>query len=276
MRSVSRIFTCLTFIVIASPAVSENWPASGRDAKRIEYRGGVFREVGPKKWVEEGSNGAHFTFAEEKREPGAVTLYDASRKYRVILDIKSSVIMIDTTGFDFQKLAPITGVSADATAKQPAVPATKYLNIDAKLHSAAIAYPVSQKSPLLSSAERSAISQDFNGVPLSGKAATHRVVAARIACRASADAKPEGHGANCSIQFGSKDNPVNVDGDDGRNLYLALGRAGVPNEADIGHHIIRTIEDLVCVVDDKVAQGTPSTGDKVPGFTCTFKTEQLG
>ena len=66
-----------------------------------------------------------------------------------------------------------------------------------KAGAAAIAYVVSQHSPLLNQSEKTAISQDFNGAPLAAKPRMHNVQANALSCRARNDA---GHTApNCTL-----------------------------------------------------------------------------
>ena len=51
-----------------------------------------------------------------------------------------------------------------------------------------LAYIVSQHSPVLSMAEKTALSQDFNGAPLDGKPALHKLAARAVSCHAKATA----------------------------------------------------------------------------------------
>ena len=132
-----------------------------------------------------------------------------------------------------------------------------------------LAYIVSQHHPRLTQAEKTVISQDFNGAPLAGKPVLHTVTAASVACRAKAASA--GHAPpRCSISFGGP-RAVRFGGEDGARLFEALGKAGAVEDAATGR-ITRRLRDLNCTVDDSKAQSTPSSGDDVAGFACTFRT----
>lgn len=132
-----------------------------------------------------------------------------------------------------------------------------------------LAYIVSQHSPALTRAEKTVLSQDFNGAPLDGERKLHTVTARAISCRGRS--APAGHAPpRCAITFGEV-RRVRFGGEDGARLFDALGKAGA-GEAAAGRRIIRRLRDLNCTVDDKQAQGTPSSGDDVAGFACTFRT----
>lgn len=135
---------------------------------------------------------------------------------------------------------------------------------------AALAYQVSQHSPLLSASRRTAISQDFNGVPLARAPRVHAVAAERVACRARQPSL--GEATECTITYAKGKRDVALTGADARSLFDAMGAAGVETEAGMGH-LERTITALRCSVDDKVAQDTPSSGDLVAGFSCRFAAE---
>lgn len=130
---------------------------------------------------------------------------------------------------------------------------------------AALAYMVAQHSPLLSEAQRTAISQDFNGAPLSGEARVHTVTAESVSCRSRTESV--GEGTACSIAYGAETKQLS--GDDAKFLFDALGSAGVEGESSMSH-IERRITKLACTVDDNVAQGTSSTGGEINGFSCRF------
>jgi len=132
---------------------------------------------------------------------------------------------------------------------------------------AVLGYLVSRHSPLVSPADRTAISQDFNGAPLDGKPRTHVVTARSVDCRARAPGF--GRAApRCAIDFGLA-RLVEFQGPDSLRLYSALGKVGAEDDGGMGH-IERRIVDLTCVVNDAEAQGTPATGDDVAGFSCAF------
>ena len=143
-------------------------------------------------------------------------------------------------------------------------------NVDAKDHSAVIAYLVSQKSPVLPAASKTAISQDFNGAPLAGKPAVHKVNADKVYCRAR-NQQPEGANANCTVTY-APGKTATITGEDARKLYITFGKAGVQDDGAAGS-IERVVTKLACTVDDKVAQGKPGNGDVIPGFACSFTTD---
>lgn len=136
---------------------------------------------------------------------------------------------------------------------------------------AVLTYIVSLHSPLLSKAERIAVSQDFNGAPLAGKPAIHNVTAKSVGCRARnpnlGKASPR-----CTIDFGEA-TPVDFRGSDASRLFDALGKLGAEDEPGMGH-IRRQVSNLSCTVDDAKAQETPATGDNVAGFACSFAAGQ--
>ena len=127
-----------------------------------------------------------------------------------------------------------------------------------------ISYIVSQRSPLLPQAEKTAISQDFNGAPLDNKPRVHRVVAKSVMCRARNN--PSHTMPSCSLDFG-RGLPVDVQGDDAATLFDALAKAGAQEDAGMGH-VQRALANLNCSVDDTKVQDAP--GDIMQGFACTF------
>lgn len=131
---------------------------------------------------------------------------------------------------------------------------------------AKLAYLVSQKSPLLTDAAKDAISKGFNGAPISSGFAVHTVTAQSVSCRAQTPSV--GKDTTCSISF-SDTQTVEFRGDEAKELYDALGKAGVEEEQSMSH-LERTLSALSCTVDDKVAQETPSTGEDIAGFGCKF------
>jgi hypothetical protein len=138
---------------------------------------------------------------------------------------------------------------------------------------AKMAYLLAQSSPLLSASRKTAISQGFNGVPLAGKPRVHRLLVASVVCRvrnAGMEETPtKTHAATCEIDYGRR-KTVTLKEAESWDLYEAMGAAGVQDDAGMGH-IVRALRKLDCKIDDKVAQSTPATGDKVAGFDCRFQ-----
>lgn len=153
--------------------------------------------------------------------------------------------------------------AANASAQSAAL-AENRISVGPK--AAALAYMVAEQSPLLAESARTAISQDFHGAPVSGDFAVHTVTADRVSCRTRTDGA--GEGAQCSIDYGA-DASRSLAGEDAKFLYDALGAAGVEAEGGMSH-LERTITQLSCTVDDKLAQTTSSTGDVINGFSCEF------
>ena len=133
---------------------------------------------------------------------------------------------------------------------------------------AVLAYIVSQNSPLLSRREKIAISQDFNGAPLDGPAKIRVVTAASVSCRARNPSFGRAPPV-CLLDFGG-DRPVELKGQDRYRLFKALGKVGAEDDAGMGH-VERRVLDVKCTVDDAKAQGIPSTGDDVAGFSCSLQ-----
>ena len=138
---------------------------------------------------------------------------------------------------------------------------------------AKMAYLLAQSSPLLSSKQKTAISQGFNGAPLSGKPRVHRLLVDSVFCRVrnpGVEEKPtKTHAANCLIDYGRK-KTVTLGEAESWELYEAMGTAGLEDDAGMGH-IVRALRKLDCKIDDKVAQSTPATVDKIAGFDCRFQ-----
>lgn len=145
-------------------------------------------------------------------------------------------------------------------------PSVKELTVGPK--SAALAYMVAVHSPLLTTEQRDAISQDFHGAPLNSEPSMHNVTADRVSCTASGDGV--GEEARCSIDYGA--DVKDIAGEDATFLLAALATAGAEPKSG-AQNLERSIMELVCTVDDKVAQGTSSTGDEVNGFACSFTVE---
>jgi hypothetical protein len=132
-------------------------------------------------------------------------------------------------------------------------------------NAAPLAYVVSQHSPLLDAAAQRAISQDFNGAPLSGARSQHQVTAKSVRCRSL---NPPSGVPECAVTYAAGQE-IAITGEDATALFAALAAAGVQDEAGMGH-ITRKLTALDCMVDDAVAQDTPATGDQVAGFACRF------
>lgn len=267
MRSFIILAASLAFLSAPTQLVAQA-PVTGQNVTVVNHAYGAFRQEKPKRWTEIGAQGGRFAFVEEKRDATSVTLYDASRKYRIILDLKQRQILLDSTGYELKPLYVITGVSAGQAAAPAAAAPSGGRTLDAKKQSAQIAYTVSQKSPLLPAASRTAISQDFNGAPLAGKPAVHSVTATAVSCRAR-NQKPEGTAATCNITY-NQGAAASLTGEDATDLFVALGKAGVQDDGSAGH-MTRAITDLFCTVDDKMAQESP--GNDLRGFSCKFTTE---
>ena len=138
---------------------------------------------------------------------------------------------------------------------------------------AKMAYLLAQQSPLLTAAQKTAISQDFQGAPLSGKPRVHRLLVASVFCRVrnpGMEEKPsKTHAASCMIDYGRK-RTVTLGEPESWELYEAMGTAGIEDDAGMGH-IVRALRKLNCKINDKTAQSTPATGDKIAGFDCRFQ-----
>lgn len=150
----------------------------------------------------------------------------------------------------------VSAPSAQAPAEATAPPGT---------NAAPLAYIVSQHSPLLDVATRTAISQDFNGAPLSGSRTQHQVTAEDVRC---VSLNPPSGTPECSVTYGAGQQ-VPITGEDATALLAALAAAGVREDAG-ADHITRELTALRCTVDDALAQDTPATGDQVAGFSCQF------
>jgi hypothetical protein len=167
----------------------------------------------------------------------------------------------------FSRTAPDEAAPAevDSTAASP----PRIVEVGAK--AAALAYVVAAYSPLLTEAQRTAISQNFNGAPLSSEPQVHTVTAESLSCLARKEIV--GEGTHCSIDYGAESR--DLAGEEAKHLFDALGSAGVES-ADVESvssvsRIERAIANLICTVDDTVAQGVSSTGDEINGFSCRFR-----
>lgn len=148
----------------------------------------------------------------------------------------------------------------------PAEPASDDGPRTVEARAARLAYIVAQMSPRLSDAQKTAISQDFHGAPLSGEPTIHVVAAERVSCRARTESV--GDGVACSVVYSATET-VEIGGAEAQDLYDALGAAGVEDESGMSHRE-RTISALSCTVDDALAQSIPSAGDEIAGFACRF------
>lgn len=144
------------------------------------------------------------------------------------------------------------------------------LEFDVGPKAAALAYEVSQHSPLLTEAQRTAISQNFNGAPLSAEPQVHTVTAESLSCLARTE--NVGEGTLCSIDYGAESK--GLAGEEAKYLFDALGSAGVESagveSASSVSRVERAITKLSCTVDDAIAQGTSSSGSEINGFACRF------
>lgn len=154
---------------------------------------------------------------------------------------------------------------APVSAPTTAAATTTTAQLAAQVNTAQLAYLVAQHSPLLDAAARTAISQDFNGAPLSGPRAQHQVTADDVRCRSL---NPPSGVPDCSVTY-SGGSPVAITGEDATALFAALAAAGIQDDAGMGH-ITRELTALQCTVDDAAAQDTPANGDRVAGFSCHF------
>lgn len=132
-------------------------------------------------------------------------------------------------------------------------------------NSAPLAYVISQHSPLLDEEARTAISQDFNGAPLSAAPMQRQVTAENVRCR---ELNPPSGAPECSVTYGPGQ-LITIAGEDATLLFAALAAAGA-QDAVATDGVTRELSALRCNVDDAAAQSTPATGDQVSGFSCSF------
>lgn len=168
----------------------------------------------------------------------------------------------DATGASPADAAAPEGTSAADTAS------LRVMDVGPK--AAALAYAVSQHSPLLTDAQRMAISQDFNGAPLGTEPQVHTVTAESLSCLARTE--NVGEGTLCSIDYGAESK--GLAGEEAKYLFDALGSAGVESagvqSVSSVSRVERAITKLSCTVDDAIAQGTSSSGSEINGFACRF------
>lgn len=151
------------------------------------------------------------------------------------------------------------------SAPQAEAPAATTGDPTVSANTAPLAYVISQHSPLLDEAARTAISQDFNGAPLSGAPMQRQVTAENVRCR---ELNPPSGAPECSVTYGPGQ-LITITGEDATMLFAALAAAGV-QDAVATDGVTRELSALRCNVDDTVAQSTPATGDQVAGFSCSF------
>lgn len=130
---------------------------------------------------------------------------------------------------------------------------------------AALGYHVAEHSPLIHNGEKTAISQDFHGVPLNGRARKHRVGAKSVSCRA---ADSNGLTPNCSIVYAAGAS-ADISGDDAKALWDALETLGADAKPDAGG-VMMTLTAIRCTIDDAKAHQA-AKGDDIPGFSCRFE-----
>lgn len=162
--------------------------------------------------------------------------------------------------------AALTGCGqSTVSAPHTEVPSATNAEPTVSPNTAPLAYVISQHSPLLDEAARTAISQDFNGAPLSGAPMQRQVTAENVRCR---ELNPPSGAPECSVTYGPEQ-LITIAGEDATTLFAALAAAGV-QDAVATDGVTRELSALLCNVDDATAQGTPATGDQVAGFSCTF------
>lgn len=172
--------------------------------------------------------------------------------------------------YRFKKIAAaITALALAACGQAPQnaadAPPAASAPAEAPQNVAQLAYIVSQHSPMLDAAARTAISQDFNGAPLNGASTQHQFTAEAVRCRSL---NPPSDVPECSVTYAAGQE-IAIDEEDATALFAALAAAGAQEDAGMGH-ITRELTALQCTVDDAIAQDTPATGDQVAGFSCQF------
>ena len=162
----------------------------------------------------------------------------------------------------------VVGCTPAPAPKEEAAPAPVGAPVVPAANMAPLAYELSQHSPALDAAARTAVSQAFNGAPLSGAAQVYQIAADQVRCRAKNDPTPTGAEGTVTYTAG-KDVPLT--GEEATALFEALKSAGIEGDAGMGH-IERIATAVACTADIATALATPATGNQIAGFTCTFTT----
>ena len=138
-----------------------------------------------------------------------------------------------------------------------------------KSANAALGYFVAQYSPVLAASEKIAISQDFNGAPLTGRPRRHTVSAAKVSC---ISVEPNSSPTSCTVAYTSG-HPAVIKGKDAKLLFDALDSLGA-RDVKLSGHLERALTAISCSIDDARAQSTPGT--YIDGFNCRFQTPADG
>ncbi len=135
-----------------------------------------------------------------------------------------------------------------------------------------LASTLSEYDPSLTDDVKRAISQNYNGVPLSTVPGIHTVTAKDISCEYSE--KEDTPSTICRVSFAGQD-PQLLPQDKSKDVYVALKKAGIEeakNGDDLAMVDTITAESVECTVDDSKIQSSP--GDNIQGFSCTIHTTQ--
>jgi hypothetical protein len=108
---------------------------------------------------------------------------------------------------------------------------------------------------------RIAISQDFNGAPLSSARTQHQVTAESVRCRSL---NPPSGVPECSVTYGAA-KEIAIAGENATALFAALTAASVREDAGMSH-ITCELTALQRTVDDALAQNTPATAIRSRAF----------
>lgn len=122
LSSFSRL-AAIAFVFVAiggaSLAASYNSAAvTGQTVTSVNTPTGQFKAQPFRKWVEQGSDGASFTFDEQNRDAWSVYLQDPSRGVRLQIDLhRKQIFYADATAPGMRPLYGIVGSSAEVNGR---------------------------------------------------------------------------------------------------------------------------------------------------------------
>ncbi|MEC9343555.1 MAG: MliC family protein [Pseudomonadota bacterium] len=119
-------FIALAVIAITLAATAMLAPVSAARAQvnssnvsAVYYNGGRFIRVEPRRWQEQGDNGARFDFEVLGPDESALYLIDRSRNVQIALDVSQHIILYSHNNEPFRELYRITAMESAAGQPQP-------------------------------------------------------------------------------------------------------------------------------------------------------------
>ena len=111
----------LVFVAIGGAALASSYRSAtvnGQTVTSVNTPTGQFKSQSFRKWVEQGSDGASFTFDEQNRDAWSVYLSDPSRGVRLQIDLhRKQIFYADATAPAMRPLYGIVGASSEVNGR---------------------------------------------------------------------------------------------------------------------------------------------------------------